>query len=135
MKTIEARIDEHVDSLISSLNVLVGELAMEALARRTRRTPGRGSVVKRRSPARPPREPEEVAALAEELYAQICKHPGETMVVLSRHMKVLAKALSLPACKLAKAGRIKKAGQRQSTRYFPIGQEVKRKPASRRKTR
>jgi hypothetical protein len=133
MKTIEARIDERVDDLISSLNALVGELALEALAPRTRRPPGRA--VKRRSPAQPRREPEEVAALAEELYAQICKHPGETMVTLSRHMKVPAKALSLPACKLAKAGRIKKAGQRQSTRYFPIGQEAKRKPASRRKAR
>ena len=132
MKTIEARIDDRVDELISSLNALVGELALEALSRRTRRTP-RGAE-KRRSPAQR-REPEEVAGLAEDLYAQICEHPGETMVTLSRHMKVPAKALSLPACKLAKAGRIKKAGQRQSTRYFPIGQEAKRKPASRRRAR
>jgi hypothetical protein len=50
-------------------------------------------------------------------------------------MNVPAKDLSLPACKLAKAGRIKKAGQRQFTRYFPIGQEAKRKPVSRRKAR
>jgi hypothetical protein len=133
MKTIEARIDDRVDDLITSLNALVGELALEALARKTRRTPRRE--VKRRSPAQPRREPEEDAVLAENLYGQICKHPGETMVTLSRHMNVPAKDLSLPACKLAKAGRIKKAGQRQFTRYFPIGQEAKRKPASRRRAR
>jgi hypothetical protein len=133
MKTIEARIDDRVDELVSNLNALVEELALEALARRTRRMP-RGAV-KRRSPAQPRREPEEVAVLAEDLYAQICKHPGETMVTLSQQMKVPAKDLSLPACKLAKAGRIKKAGQRQLTRYFPIGQEAKRKPASRRRAR
>ena len=133
MKTIEARIDDRVDELLSSLNALVGELALEALARRTRRTPGRP--VKRGPPAQPRREPEEVAVLTEELYAQICKHPGETMVTLSQLMKVPAKALALPACKLAKAGRIKKAGQRQFTRYFPIGQEAKRKQTSRRKSR
>jgi hypothetical protein len=133
MKTIEARIDDRVDQLISSLNALVGDLALEALARKTRRTPRR--TAKRRAPAQPRREPEQVAVLAEELYAQICKHPGETMVTLSQHMKVPPKDLSLPAGKLAKAGRIKKAGQRQFTRYFPIGQEAKRKQASRRKSR
>jgi hypothetical protein len=38
MKTIEARIDERVDELINSLNALVGEVALEAIARRTRQT-------------------------------------------------------------------------------------------------
>ncbi len=133
MKTLEARIDQRVEELISSLNALVGELALEALTRRTRQTPKHTG--KRRSAAPPRREPEEVAELAEELYAQICKHPGETMVSLSGHMKRPAKTLSLPACKLAKAGRIKKAGQRQFTRYFPVGKETRRKRASRRKSR
>jgi hypothetical protein len=133
MKTIEARIDDRVDDLISSLNALAGELALEALGRRMRRTPRRA--VKRRSPAQPRREPEEVSDLAEKLYAEICRHPGETMVSLSRHMNISAKTLRLPACKLAKAGRVKKAGQRQFTRYFPVGKEAKRQRASRRKAR
>lgn len=133
MKSIEARIDERVEELVNSLNALVGELALEALARRARQTPKRA--VKRRSAPPPRREPEEVAALAEKLYTAVCKHPGETMVSLSRHVGVPAKALALPACKLAKAGRIKKAGQRQFTRYFPVGQEAKRKQARRRKGR
>ena len=133
MKTIEAKIDHCVDELINSLNAIVGEFALEALARRTRQTPKRAG--KRRSADQPRREPEEVTELAEELYVQICKYPGETMVSLSRHMDVPAKTLSLPACKLAKAGRIKKAGQRQFTRYFPIGQEATRKQASRRRAR
>ena len=133
MKTIEARIDEHVDQLINSLNALVGELALESLTRRTRQAPKRAG--KRRSAAQPRRKPEKVAELVEELYAQICKHPGETMVTLSGHMNVPAKTLSLPACKLAKAGRVKKAGQRQFTRYFPVGKETKRKQTRRRKVR
>ena len=133
MKNIEARIDQRVDELFNSLNALVGELALEALARRTRQAPRPAG--KRRSAAPSRREPEDVAELAEELYAQICKHPGETMVSLSQHMKRPARTLSLPACKLAKAGRIKKAGQRQFTRYFPVGKETKRKQARRRKAR
>ena len=133
MKTIEARIDQRVDELINSLNALVGEFALEALARRTRQAPK--SAGKRRSAAQPRREPEEVAELAEGLYAQICKHPGETMVTLSGHMDVPAKILRLPACKLAKAGRVKKAGQRQFTRYFLVGKETKRGQTRRRKAR
>ena len=133
MKSIETRIDDRIDELIGSLNALVGELALEALARRTRQAPRRAE--KGRCSTQHHRGAEEVAVLAEELYAQICKHPGETMVTLSQHMNVPAKDLSLPACKLAKAGRIKKAGQRQFTRYFPIGQEATRKPASRRTAR
>jgi hypothetical protein len=130
MKTIQARIDDRVDELLNSLNVLVGELAVEALARRTRQAPKRAG--KRRASAHPHRDPEELAELVEKLYAQICRHPGETMSTLSRHLDVPAKALSLPACKLAKAGRVKKAGQRQYTRYFPVGKEAKREARRRR---
>jgi hypothetical protein len=133
MKTIEARIDERVTDLFDSLHALVGELALEALARRTRQAPK--GPRKRRPPAQPRREPEEVAELAERLYSEICAQPGETMTTLAQRLAAPVKALALPASKLAKSGRIKKAGQRQFTRYFPVGQDAKPKSRSRRKVR
>lgn len=129
MKTIQARVDENVDALIRSLNALVGEVALDALARRMQRKPQR----QRRAAEQVHRKPEEIAALAEELYAQICLHPGETMLALSTHVKRPPSMLAVPARKLVGAGRVKKAGQRQFTRYFPVGQEAKR--ARQRKTR
>jgi len=131
MKTIEARINENVDDLIHSLNALVGEIALEALARRMRQKPKRSS--QRRSAGQVHRKPEEIAALTEELYAQVCRQPGETMATLSKQLRQPAKKLAFPASKLLDAGRIKKTGQRQFVRYFPVGREPK--PTRRRNAR
>jgi hypothetical protein len=129
MKTIQARIDESIVELIHNLNALVGEVALETLARRMQQKPKRdGQRPQRRSSAQSHREPEEIAALAEELYAQICHHPGETMLTLSKYVKQPSKMLSFPARKLVEASQVKKVGQRQFTRYFPVGQEAKRAP-------
>lgn len=131
MKTIEARIDESVDELIRNLGSLVGEIALETLARRMRQRPRRR--VRRRTEGQAHRKPEEISAITEELYAQICRHPGERMATLSKQMKQPAKKLAFPAQKLLDAGRIKKTGQRQFTRYFPVDRESKL--GRRRKTR
>ena len=78
MKDIQSRIDESVDELMEALSRLVGELAPEAVERRVsqrrRRTAPRRTVVSR--------SPVDVQALAERLYAEICDHPGERMMVL-----------------------------------------------------
>jgi hypothetical protein len=123
MRTFQARIDESVDELICKLNALAGEMAMDALARRMKQKPRRSG--QRRSQKQIHRKPEEIAALTEELYEQICRHPGETMRTLSVHVKQPAKVLAFPARKLIKTGRIKKVGQRQFMRYFPVGREAK----------
>jgi hypothetical protein len=62
-------------------------------------------------------------------YCEICFQIGP------QRLAAPVKALALPASKLAKSGRIKKAGQRQFTRYFPVGQDAKPKSRSRRKVR
>ena len=132
MKNIQARIEESVEELIGSLSALVGEIAMEAVARRTHKRPVRND--RRSSKGRPHRKPEEIAALAEELHAQICLTPGETMRTLAERVKQPATLLAVPTGKLLDAGRVKKTGQRQFTRYFPVGRAVKKR-ARRRKTR
>ena len=131
MKNTEARIAEQVDQLIGNLNTLVGEMALEAIAQRIRRRPTRRGG--RRSTAQPHRKPEEIEALAETLHSEICRSPGETMLTLSERVKQPAKILAVPTRKLLDAGRIKKTGQRQFTRYFPVGRDAKR--ARRRKAR
>jgi hypothetical protein len=133
MKTIQTRIDESVEELIRNLNVLVGEAALDTLARRMRQNQPRVGQRRSRSAAQTHREPEEISALGEELYAQICRHPGETMLTLSKLVKQSPKMLALPSRKLVEAGRVKKTGQKQQTRYFPVGREAKR--ARRRKAR
>ena len=66
------------------------------------------------------RTPVEIAALGERLYAAICETPGETMMVLAQTLGVTTRDLSVPAGRLKQAGRVRSAGQRSHTRYFPM---------------
>jgi len=125
MKNIQARIEESVEELIGNLNAVVAEIAIETIARRTRKRSVRND--RRSSKGHPHRKPEEIAALAEELHAQICLTPGETMRTLAERVKQPATLLAVPTGKLLDAGRVKKTGQRQFTRYFPVGRVVKKR--------
>jgi hypothetical protein len=125
MRNIQARIEENIEELFGNLNALVEEIALETIARRVqaKRPPGR----RKRSVAQQARRhPEQVGALAEELYGAICRCPGETMATLREQVGQPANALALPTTKLLQAGRIKKTGERQFTRYFPVASETKR---------
>ena len=80
---------------------------------RTKTRPGR-----RRSPA-------ELAALGERFYAAVCKQPGETMTVLAGQVRATAGELHVPVAQLKRAGRVRSAGQRSQTRYFPLISKAK----------
>jgi len=66
------------------------------------------------------RPPTEVAGLAEQLYEAVRAHPGETMAVIAPHVGETALALSRPMHRLKQAGRVRCAGKRHLTRYFPM---------------
>ena len=70
-------------------------------------------MAKRRSPA-------ELAALGEHLYSAVCSRPGETMSVLATEIGVSARELHKPMALLKSEGRVRSAGQRNHTRYFPM---------------
>ena len=66
------------------------------------------------------RSPEEMASLSERLYDAICSTPGERMTVLARAVGVAPRDLLVPSAHLKRMGRIRTAGQKQQTRYFPM---------------
>jgi hypothetical protein len=66
------------------------------------------------------RPPDEVAALAERLYAAVCANPGAGMPKLASVLGTSPRALNRPAIQLRRAGRLRSVGQRQATRYFPM---------------
>lgn len=66
------------------------------------------------------RPPAEVAGLAEQLYAAVCANPGELMTVIAAYVGKTADALHHPMQHLKRAGRVRSAGQRGFTRYFPM---------------
>jgi hypothetical protein len=82
-------------------------------------------------PATPPRMPRrrasgvrrpshEVGELAERLYQAVKACPGETMTVLAARVGGKPRALHRPMMHLKATGRVRSAGERNFTRYFPM---------------
>jgi hypothetical protein len=66
------------------------------------------------------RSSEELAALGEQLYSAVCSKPGETMSVLATEIGASARELHKPMALLKSEGKVRSAGQRNHTRYFPM---------------
>lgn len=62
----------------------------------------------------------EMTAVAERLYETVRANPGETIAVIATELGETAKALHRPMVQLKQAGRVRSAGQRHLTRYFPM---------------
>lgn len=112
----EQVIQEHLAAIESA--------AAEAIARAfttrragTRRSsspaPGSASTSGRRSAS-------EMAALCERLYQAVSARPGETMTTLAQELSQPPRTLSRPMDHLRQQGRVRSAGQRHLTRYYPL---------------
>ena len=66
------------------------------------------------------RPPHEIAGIAERLFEAVRANPGETMEAIAPMLGESARALNQPMINLKRAGRIRSAGQRHLTRYFPM---------------
>jgi hypothetical protein len=62
----------------------------------------------------------EVAALAEQLFEAVRACPGETMTVIAARVGEKPTVLHRPMAHLKDAGRVRSAGERNFTRYFPM---------------
>jgi hypothetical protein len=89
--------------------------------------PRLASVAPSRQGARRPAD--EIGALGERLYEAICRTPGETMTVLAPMIGSTASELNRPMIVLRRAGRIRSAGTKHQTRYFPMAREEQRPSA------
>ena len=62
----------------------------------------------------------EMSGLAERLCEAVRANPGETITVIASHVGETPRALNRPMSHLKRAGRVRSAGQRHLTRYFPM---------------
>jgi hypothetical protein len=83
--------------------------------------PDRARVARSRTGRR--RASTEVFGLTQRLYEAVRAHPGETITVIAAEVGEPARALHLPMVHLKREGRMRSAGQRHLTRYFPIPAE------------
>lgn len=71
--------------------------------------------------ARRRRGADEMSELAERVYQAVRAQPGETMTTLAAQLGLPPRSLNRPMFHLKGEGRVRSAGQRHLTRYFPMG--------------
>lgn len=116
------RIERLVQEYISETRIAAQAAMDRAFAHSTGGEMKKQSQHARRRPSRR-RASAELDALGERLYAATCEAPGETMAVLAPAVGCAARELQRPMALLKRAGRIRSVGQRQATRYYPMGEE------------
>jgi hypothetical protein len=113
---IERLVQEHIAASRKSAEEAVERaFASAAGARRVgaaRQVANRSGGGKRRAAA-------EVAEVGERLYRAVCAKPGAGMTVLAAALGATARELHRPMTLLKRAGRVRSAGVRHLTRYFP----------------
>jgi len=137
MTNLQQRIEEQVGTFVRNVSELIRRAAIDALEHAVvvpgvgaggdpPKRPGTRSAKRQpRSAKKPaaPREPAELAVLTARLYEAIASCPGETMEVLAPAVGCPSKQLRVSIEHLLTQGRVKKAGEKRSTRYFPMGAE------------
>jgi len=122
-RTNSEDLESAIARLVQEHVALLHQAAAAAVDRAfSTRAPGprvRGAAPERRAPGRR-RGPDEVAGLAERLYAAVCANPGAAMSTLATQVGEPPRALNRPAMQLKRGGRLRTVGQRQGTRYFPM---------------
>jgi hypothetical protein len=122
MKTIQMQIEAQVDEFVGNLQRLIYETAVEAVRRATAakcRASTQRQVSARRST-------EALTSMADQLYQAVCEQPGESMRAFGQKLGCKPRELLLCMRRLLAQGRVKKAGERQNTRYFPVDAPAKR---------
>jgi predicted Zn-dependent protease len=116
VEKIEKVVEEHM-----AASRRAAEMAVQRAFARSSAAPRRA--VRRRGPAKgfKRRTPEEIAALGERFYEAVVARPGETMSVLSAEVGVTSRELHRSVTNLKAAGRVRSAGHKHMTRYFPMG--------------
>jgi len=125
-KKLASEIMDAVEKIVTASHAAASEALDQAFGRGQARPSRRlshpvGRTTTNSSMTTVRRRPEELLALTEQLYASICAQPGASMAVLAEEIGSKPRALHRPASRLIAEGRIKAIGERQSTRYFPLG--------------
>lgn len=118
-RQIEALVRTHLEACRSAAVAAVERAVAHSNepARRRPRAKPAGNQSKRRSQA-------ELAALSERFLAAVCATPGETMLVLAPKVGAKAVDLQVPVARLKRDKRVRSAGNKHCTRYFPAATEL-----------
>ena len=119
--TIE-QLEKHIEQAIRAHIAEVRRRAVAAVERGFAATRGGVTTAPRGTPRQVGRRraADELSELGERLYQAVCATPGATMATLAPVVGASPKELGRPVELLKRSGRVRSAGQRQMTRYFPM---------------
>lgn len=115
-ETLESKLEQLVREHLAAQQ-LAAKAAVERAFAAATPTP-RATTLKRATFIR--RAPSAVAELAEQVFEAVQACPGETMTVIAARVGEKPRALHRPMTQLKDAGRVRSAGERNFTRYFPM---------------
>lgn len=115
-ETLEAQIERMVREHLAAQQMAAKAAIERAFAASMR--PQRVAARERATHAR--RASTAVAELAEQLLEAVQACPGETMTVIAARVGEKSRSLHRPMMRLKEAGRVRSAGERRFTRYFPM---------------
>lgn len=115
---LEKKIEQLIRDHIAEVRRRAAAAVERGFASSSRPKPAASRDVARRGRRR--RAPDEIDELGERLYSAVCAHPGATMATLAPEVGASARELNRPMHQLKRTGRLRSAGQRQATRYFPM---------------
>ncbi len=118
---IERLVQEHITASRKSAQEALERAFASAAGARPAKAPRQVARTTGRCKRRPPSE---VAALGERICEAVYAKPGETMTVLAAQLGASARELHRPMALLKRAGRVRSAGARHLTRYFPMVDEA-----------
>ena len=123
--SVEEKFNEAITAALGEIIEASQELAVATLERGFQRAieplasaPSLKRV--RRAPPGQRRSPAEIETLAKAFLRVVKKNPGQTMKVLAPMVGSTATELQVPIARLKASGRLRSAGHRQVTRYFPL---------------
>lgn len=121
---IPATLEAKIERLVREHWVTQQLLVKAAVERAFATLAPTSDVVTQRRRTRIRRTSSAVADLAERLLEAVQACPGETMTVLAARMGEKSRTLHRPMMRLKKEGRVRSAGERNATRYFPMGKKA-----------
>jgi hypothetical protein len=116
--TLEAKIEAVVREHLAEQQLAAKAAIERAFARLV---PVRPAAVARIRGSYRRRDPGQLAELAKRVNEAVQACPGETMTVIAARVGEKPTVLNRPMQHLKAAGRVRSAGERNQTRYFPMG--------------
>jgi hypothetical protein len=125
IEELSRRIEQVVQEHLEASRAVVTAAVQRAFGQELSAAPARARRTSRAAKSAPRRTQEQVAEVGERLCHAVRTNPGRGMNELATELELAPRELLRPMALLRRAGRVRSAGERNHTRYFPTAQATR----------